>query len=72
MAARDPALHRALLPHIGAIVVVIVASVRDPLHRPQPARMFDYIEGVIRWHNRVVGYAFILFTDQYPPFRLWA
>jgi hypothetical protein len=29
MAARDPALHRALLPHIGAIVVVIVASVRS-------------------------------------------
>jgi hypothetical protein len=26
--------------------------------------------GVIRWHNRVVGYAFILVTDRYPPFRL--
>jgi hypothetical protein len=30
--------------------------------------MFDFVEGVIRWHNRVVGYAFILVTD--PPFRL--
>jgi Domain of unknown function (DUF4389) len=35
-----------------------------------PRRLFTYIEGVIRWHNRVVGYAFILVTDQYPPFRL--
>ena len=26
--------------------------------------------GVIRWHNRVAGYAFILVTDEYPPFRL--
>jgi hypothetical protein len=25
---------------------------------------------VIRWHNRVYGYAFALVTDQYPPFRL--
>jgi hypothetical protein len=25
---------------------------------------------VIRWHNRVVGYALILVTDRYPPFSL--
>ena len=25
---------------------------------------------VIGWHNRVVGYALTLITDQYPPFRL--
>jgi len=25
---------------------------------------------VFRWHNRLVGYAFILVTDEYPPFRL--
>jgi hypothetical protein len=35
-----------------------------------PRGIFDFVEGVIRWHNRVVGYAFILVTDQYPPFRL--
>src|SRR2546426_5629864 len=35
-----------------------------------PRAIFDYVEGVIRWHNRVVGYALILVTDQYPPFRL--
>jgi hypothetical protein len=37
-----------------------------------PRGAFDFVEGVIRWHNRVVGYAFVLVTDQYPPFRLGA
>jgi hypothetical protein len=27
---------------------------------------------VLRWHNRVLGYALILVTDRYPPFRLGA
>jgi hypothetical protein len=35
-----------------------------------PRGLFGYIEGVIRWHDRVVGYAFVLVTDQYPPFHL--
>ena len=37
-----------------------------------PRGIFGYIEGVIRWENRVVAYAFILVTDVYPPFRLGA
>ncbi len=32
-----------------------------------PRGAFGYVEGVIRWHNRVVGYALIPVTDRYPP-----
>ena len=35
-----------------------------------PRGIFSFVEGVFRWHNRVVAYAFVLVTDRYPPFRL--
>jgi Domain of unknown function (DUF4389) len=35
-----------------------------------PRGLFDFVAGVIRWTNRVVGYMLILVTDEYPPFRL--
>ena len=35
-----------------------------------PRGLFGFVEGVARWHNRVIGYAVILVTDSYPPFRL--
>jgi hypothetical protein len=35
-----------------------------------PRAMFDFVEGVIRWHNRVIVYALVLVTDRYPPLRL--
>jgi len=35
-----------------------------------PPGLFDFVVGVLRWHNRVLGYAFVLSTDRYPPFSL--
>jgi hypothetical protein len=35
-----------------------------------PRAIFDYLVGVGRWNNRVVAYALMLATDQYPPFQL--
>ena len=32
-----------------------------------PRGIFDFVEGAIRWGNRVTGYAFLLVTDSYPP-----
>jgi hypothetical protein len=58
--------------YIGVLFAAIGAWFVILFTRRYPRGIFDYIEGVIRWHNRVVGYAFVLVTDEYPPFRLAA
>lgn len=55
---------------IGAIVAVIIAWFAILFTGRYPRSLFDFVEGVIRWQNRVIGYAYLLVTDQYPPFRL--
>jgi hypothetical protein len=55
---------------IAAVVVVIVAWFAILFTGRYPRGMFDFVEGVFRWHNRVIGYAFVLVTDVYPPFQL--
>ena len=35
-----------------------------------PRGLFDFVEGVLRWTNRVEAYMLLLATDRYPPFRL--
>jgi Domain of unknown function (DUF4389) len=54
----------------GAVIAVIVAWFAILFTGRYPRALFDYVEGVMRWHNRVVGYAYVLVTDEYPPFRL--
>ena len=58
--------------NIGVLVVVIIAWFAILFTEQYPRGIFDYVEGVIRWHNRVIGYALVLVTDRYPPFALAA
>ncbi len=55
---------------IAAFVVVVIAWFAILFTGGYPRGLFEFVEGVIRWHNRVVAYAFTLVTDRYPPFRL--
>ncbi|MBO0825049.1 MAG: DUF4389 domain-containing protein [Actinobacteria bacterium] len=55
-----------------AVLVAIAAWFAVLVSGRYPRGLFEFIEGVARWHNRVVGYAFTLVTDEYPPFRLAA
>ena len=57
-------------PDIAALVAVIAAWFAILLTGRYPRGVFDFVEGVACWHNRVIGYALTLVTDVYPPFRL--
>ena len=59
-----------LFLYIGVFFVAIFAWFAILFTGRYPRGAFDYIEGVLRWSARVLGYAFILITDRYPPFRL--
>jgi hypothetical protein len=55
---------------LAALVAVIGAWFAIVFTGRYPRGIFDFVEGVIRWNNRVIGYAITLVTDQYPPFSL--
>jgi hypothetical protein len=66
------------VPHYIALIFLAVALVFVSIAAwfailftgKYPHSLFDFTVGVMRWGNRVTAYAFILTTDQYPPFRL--
>jgi len=59
-----------VLLSIAAVLAVLFAWVAILFRGRYPRGLFDFVEGVLRWHNRVIGYAIILVTDRYPPFSL--
>jgi len=64
--------HYVVLAFLGlaAVVCVIIAWFAILFTGRYPKGLFDFVVGVMRWGNRVAAYAFVLVTDQYPPFRL--
>jgi hypothetical protein len=68
----------AAIPHyivlgflgVGAFFAVIFAWFAILFTGKYPQGLFDYVVGVARWALRVQAYAFLLVTDEYPPFSL--
>ena len=66
------------IPHYLALIVLTIGATLAAIAvwfvilftGRYPRELFDYIEGVMRWHVRVLSYAILLVTDQYPPFSL--
>jgi len=55
---------------IAAFIAVVIAWFAILFTGRYPRGLFDFVEGVFRWHMRVSGYMFLLVTDRYPPFSL--
>ena len=57
---------------LAAVIAVLAAWFAILFTGRYPRGIFTFVEGVLRWTQRVVAYAFLLVTDDYPPFRLAA
>jgi len=55
---------------LAALVSVVITWFAILFTGRYPRGLFEFVDGVLRWTNRVAAYAFILVTDEYPPFRL--
>ncbi len=64
--------HYVVLVVLNALAVlgVIAAWFAILVTGRYPRPIFELVTGVLRWNNRVIGYAFTLVTDRYPPFSL--
>lgn len=66
------------IPHYIVLAILTVASVFAAIFAwfailvtgKYPKDLFDFNVGVMRWWLRVCAYAFLLVTDEYPPFSL--
>ena len=55
---------------IAAFICVLIAWFAILFTGTYPRSLFDFVVGVMRWALRVAAYAFLLVTDEYPPFSL--
>jgi len=56
--------------NIAAVFGVIAAWFAILFTGRYPRSLFEFVEGLGRWYNRVIAYSITLVTDEYPPFRL--
>ncbi|HSC73244.1 MAG TPA: DUF4389 domain-containing protein [Gaiellaceae bacterium] len=57
---------------IAALVCIVIAWFAILFTGRYPRGLYDFVEGVFRWWTRVIAYAFVMVTDEYPPFSLSA
>jgi len=55
---------------IGCIFAVIISWFAILFTGKYPKSLFEYVVNVMRWGLRVSAYAYLLVTDNYPPFKL--
>ena len=55
---------------LAVLVTTAIAWLAIMITGKYPRGLFDFAVGVAQWTNRVMGYAFLLVTDRYPPFSL--
>jgi len=56
--------------NIAALIVIFIVWFTILVTGEYPRDLFTFVEGVMRWNNRVIAYTATLVTDQYPPFSL--
>jgi hypothetical protein len=67
-----PHLVVLLVLWVATVIVVVAAWFAILITGRYPRRLFRFVEGVLRWDQRVIAYALVLTTDRYPPFTLAA
>jgi hypothetical protein len=63
-------LTTAFRPFVARPILILLAWFAILFTGRYPRGLFEFVVGVGRWHPRVVGYAYAVVTDAYPPFRL--
>jgi len=57
--------------NVFTIIAVFLAWLMILFTGRYPRGLFNFVEGVLRWHLRVLSFALIMVTDKYPPFNLY-